>query len=482
MVTFENYLRVVNQKNWKARLSSIILAMFMLIFYCLKSYTRSSHESDIKHVGRVLLSSINKTNSQREKSFFEEIFIFEERTFTILCTSVVALYLFLFLGVVCNRYLVPCIHIISHRMKLSEDVAGASVMAAAVACPELFVNILATFFTEGDVGIGTVVGTGLFNVLLVPGLCILMADQKVIHLENWPITRDVSMYLLTISLLVWSLADNKVYAYEALILIIVYMVYLLILSYSSYLEKIFKYISQQENKVFEGCSENQPILPLNGIVANGFIVQEHIILPKWKDRLRDQLLNIKEILVWPIVLILKVTVPSCNSQDRVFWIPITMCMCIFWIGCGSFIIVELITIIGNEFLIPDSVMGITLLAIGMSVPEMVSSIAVARQGQGTMALCTALSSSTFDVLICLGVPWFIKAMWFHKENSSASINVHSRSLDDSAIAVMLSTIGFMLLMCAKSFVLTKKPWCTMSMQQNEKNSCSLIAQSICVSW
>lgn len=45
MVTFENYLRVVNQKNWKARLYSIILAMFMVIFYCLKSYTRISHES-----------------------------------------------------------------------------------------------------------------------------------------------------------------------------------------------------------------------------------------------------------------------------------------------------------------------------------------------------------------------------------------------------------------------------------------------------
>lgn len=66
-------------------------------------------------------------------------------------------------------------------MKLSQDVAGASLMAAAVACPELFVNILATFFyTDGDVGIGTVVGTGLFNILLVPGLCVLMASQKVI--------------------------------------------------------------------------------------------------------------------------------------------------------------------------------------------------------------------------------------------------------------------------------------------------------------
>lgn len=73
-----------------------------------------------------------------------------------------------------------------------------------------------------------------------------------------------------------------------------------------------------------------------------------------------------------------------------------------------------------------------------------------------MALCTALSSSTFDVLICLGVPWFIKAMWFHKVNSSASIDVHSRGLDDSAIAVMISTIVFLLLICAKKFVLTKK--------------------------
>ncbi|XP_025206029.1 sodium/potassium/calcium exchanger 4-like [Melanaphis sacchari] len=451
MMIFKSYLRTVK----KAKFYSVILAIFALVFYCLKSNNRIPHKSDTKHARRVLLS-VNNTTNQNEKSFFEEIFIFEERYLTILCTSAVALYLFLFLGVVCNRYLVPSIHIISHRMKLSQDVAGASVMAAAVACPELFVNILATFFTEGDVGIGTVVGTGLFNILLVPGLCVLMAYQEVIHLEIWPITRDVLMYLLTISLLVWSLADNKVYAYEAFILIITYAVYLLILSYSSYFEKIFKYIFHQKNKVFEGCSESQPILPLNGVAENGFIVQEHIILPKWKDRLRDKLLNIKELVVWPIVLILKVTIPSCDSLDRLFWIPITMFMCIFWIGCGSYFIVELITIIGNEFSIPDSVMGITLLAIGMSVPEMVSSIAVARQGQGTMALCTALSSSTFDVLICLGVPWFIKAMWFHKENSSASINVHSKSLDDSAIAVMLSTIGFMILMYVKTFSLTKK--------------------------
>lgn len=71
------------------------------------------------------------------------------------------------------------------------------------------------------------------------------------------------------------------------------------------------------------------------------------MLPK-KNIVRDRLLYIKEIVVWPIVILLKITVPSSNSLDRLFWVPITMFMCIFWIGCGSFVIVELITIIGKQ--------------------------------------------------------------------------------------------------------------------------------------
>lgn len=89
---------------------------------------------------------------------------------------------------------------------------------------------------------------------------------------------------------------------------------------------------------------------LSGNVANGFVVDDSVVvaLPKQKNGIRDRLLFIKEIVVWPIVIVLKITVPSSNSFDRVFWVPITMIMCIFWIGCGSFVIVELITIIGKQ--------------------------------------------------------------------------------------------------------------------------------------
>lgn len=93
-------------------------------------------------------------------------------------------------------------------------------------------------------------------------------------------------------------------------------------------------------------------------------------------------------------------------------------------------------------MIPDSVMGITFLAAGTSVPEAVSSVIVAKQGKniqiyqnnydfiviiaitcfcywffiiylftghGSMGISNSIGSNTFDILLCLGLPWLIKA-------------------------------------------------------------------------
>lgn len=53
-------------------------------------------------------------------------------------------------------------------------------------------------------------------------------------------------------------------------------------------------------------------------------------------------------------------------------------------------------------------MGLTFIAAGTSVPEVVSSLIVARQGLGTMAVSNSIGSNTFDVLMCLGLPWLIR--------------------------------------------------------------------------
>lgn len=54
---------------------------------------------------------------------------------------------------------------------MSKDVAGATFMAAATSAPELFVNVIGTFITEGDIGVGTIVGSAVFNILAVASCC-----------------------------------------------------------------------------------------------------------------------------------------------------------------------------------------------------------------------------------------------------------------------------------------------------------------------
>lgn len=56
-------------------------------------------------------------------------------------------------------------------LNLSGDICGATFMAGATSSPELFVNVIGTFITEGDIGIGTIVGSAVFNILAVAACC-----------------------------------------------------------------------------------------------------------------------------------------------------------------------------------------------------------------------------------------------------------------------------------------------------------------------
>lgn len=65
--------------------------------------------------------------------------------------------LFIALAIVCDDFFVPSLEAISEKLDLSEDVAGATFMAAGSSAPELFTSV-AGVTVESDVGIGTIVG------------------------------------------------------------------------------------------------------------------------------------------------------------------------------------------------------------------------------------------------------------------------------------------------------------------------------------
>ena len=68
----------------------------------------------------------------------------------------------------------------------------------------------------------------------------------------------------------------------------------------------------------------------------------------------------------------------------------------------------MVEIIGFTLGIDDVIMGLTFLAAGTSVPDGISSLIVARQGDGDMAVSNTIGSNVFDILLCLGLPWLLR--------------------------------------------------------------------------
>jgi len=117
---------------------------------------------------------------------------------------------------------------------------------------------------------------------------------------------------------------------------------------------------------------------------------------------------------FPLAFILGWTIPDMRRDGEAYcvsgWKQHSLCwfsffMSIFWIGVASFGMVDWATIVGDTCGIPPQVMGLTFLAAGTSVPDLLSSVVVAQQGKGDMAVSSSIGSNIFDVLVGLPVPW-----------------------------------------------------------------------------
>jgi len=110
---------------------------------------------------------------------------------------------------------------------------------------------------------------------------------------------------------------------------------------------------------------------------------------------------------WPLVFMVTFTLPNVRLPGNASLCLLTFLGSIFWLGIFSYIMVECATIAGDTLGIPSAVMGLTVLAAGTSVPDLLSSIIVAQQGEGDMAVSSSVGSNIFDILVGLPFPWLV---------------------------------------------------------------------------
>ncbi|XP_032962952.1 sodium/potassium/calcium exchanger 1 isoform X2 [Rhinolophus ferrumequinum] len=145
------------------------------------------------------------------------------------------MYVFVALAIVCDEYFVPALGVITDKLQISEDVAGATFMAAGGSAPELFTSLIGVFISHSNVGIGTIVGSAVFNVLFVIGTCALFS-REILSLTWWPLFRDVSFYIVDLLLLILFFLDSLVLWWESLLLLLAYALYVLTMKWNKKLE------------------------------------------------------------------------------------------------------------------------------------------------------------------------------------------------------------------------------------------------------
>ncbi|XP_064013720.1 sodium/potassium/calcium exchanger 5 isoform X3 [Pogoniulus pusillus] len=359
----------------------------------------------------------------------------------------IILYMFLAVSIVCDDYFLPSLEIISECLGLSQDVAGATFMAAGSSAPELVTAFLGVFVTKGDIGVSTILGSAIYNLLGISAACGLFSSV-VSRLSCWPLFRDCLAYTVSAAAVLAMISDNRIYWYESASLLLIYGCYILVLCFdikiNQYLMKKFSPCCTCFTKAMEENAEQQPLVgwreeggPLirqqsrtdSGIFQDDLdysqlssslhgldeISEDH---PSVFSMPEADMKRILWVLSLPIITLLYLTIPDCRKQFWRNWFMVTFLISAAWISAITYVLVWMVTIAGN----------------------------------GDMAMSNIVGSNVFDML-CLGIPWFIRTAFI---NTSGPIEVNSSGLTYTAISLICSVVFVFLAVHLNGWKIDKK--------------------------
>ena len=103
--------------------------------------------------------------------------------------------MFVGIAIICDDFFVPALEIICEVLQLSDDVAGATFMAAGSSAPELAASTVSLISPDAgsEIGVGTIVGSAIFNILIIIGATVLATGK---HAPAGLETGDAGLLLL----------------------------------------------------------------------------------------------------------------------------------------------------------------------------------------------------------------------------------------------------------------------------------------------
>jgi len=380
-------------------------------------------------------------------------------------------YMFYVMAIVCDDYLVPTVDVMCERFQIPEDVAGATLMAFACNGPELLTNACAIFITHSAVGMGTIVGSAIFNVMVIVGACPIVAKGGVLDIPMSTFFRDCFFSAVSIVILAWALPVINLL--KASVLLGMAFVYAIVVAkfrtwfgepstedLSSLEEKINQRNDEgtsepvrQVNKMCRRASENlASVRPRAGIMDGNPVhtklhrrlslqldnkvggrhisaVDAYTVGPDHRKELwgeshvptglnLDAKMSVLDkvgswlvfLLTVPITFIMYWTVPDVKVESKKRFFTTAFIMSMAWLSATAFVVCMGSDQINKYWGIPQSFLGLTLTAIGTSFPNLFASMITARTGRGPIAVSNALGSNVQNVFLVLALPIWIRVL------------------------------------------------------------------------
>ncbi|MEF1280399.1 calcium/sodium antiporter, partial [Vibrio fortis] len=230
---------------------------------------------------------------------------------------------------------------LARNFGISPLVIGMTILAMGSSAPEMMVSATAALDGKTDTAVGNVLGSNIANIALILGITALI---KPLSISSAVIRRELPL-MIGVTLLAGALLwDSYLGFYEGILLFVLFAAFLFAMLQISRREKSNgdAFIEEQESEIPEGVSN---------IKAAMWVVVGLIVLPISADML-----------------------------------------------------VNNAVVIAKYFGMSDLVIGLTIIAVGTSLPELAASLAGVMKGEDDMAVGNIIGSNVFNILAVMGIP------------------------------------------------------------------------------
>jgi len=247
---------------------------------------------------------------------------------------------------------------VAKMLKVPSLIIGMTIVAMGTSLPETSVSIAASMNNQNTLAVSNVVGSNIFNLMVVLGVCAVIAELKV---SKDVLKRDYPFSVLcAILLLVAGVIGMTLGRMDGIIFLVIFAVFIFYLIKSALDARKRGEISEKEREMNEEMEEMKN-------------------LPVWKC----------------ILYIVGGAIAIKYGGD--------------WV-------VDSASVIATSFGISATLVGLTICSVGTSLPELVTSIVAARKNELDMAVGNVVGSNVFNILMVLGIAATVSPIAFLTEN------------------------------------------------------------------